>query len=84
MGSRANTIYGDNAAHDPSNAYDGDYDTIYAPKDGDTDNWIEFDLERESRVGRVTVTNRQDCCQHIIDNTSIYVKRKDGKDSATH
>ena len=62
----------------PSKAHDGDYNTYYSVKDGETDdNFLKLYLEMVYHITRVKVTNRLDgCCAQRIVDTVVKVQLK--------
>ena len=57
----------------PDKAHDGNYNTFYSVKDGDTDgNFLKLYLSATYRIGVVKITNRLDgCCAQRILNTVV-------------
>ena len=58
----------------PKYAYDGNYDTFYSVKTGDTqDNFLKLFLSKTSIVCEVRITSRLDCCAERMVGTSVRV-----------
>ena len=58
----------------PEYAYDGNYDTFYSVKTGDTqDNFLKLFLSKTNIVCEVRITSRLDCCAERMVGTSVRV-----------
>ena len=58
----------------PASAYDGDYRTFYAVRNGDAiGNFLQLVLSQKYRIETVRITNREDCCKITITGTAVSV-----------
>ena len=60
-------------------AHDGDFDTFYSVKDGETEgNFLNLSLSDINIIGQVKITNRLDgCCAQRIVDTEVKVYKGD-------
>jgi hypothetical protein len=61
--------------YSPDKAYDGNYGTIYAVKDGDAEgNFLKLYLSQKYRIRTVKLTNvKRGCCEQRILGTEVMV-----------